>query len=119
MPTWQDLGPVERFSRPLTPVTVGKTRYAVTRQGDRLSVLSGVCNHAGGPLGEGRCDGEYVVCPWHGWKYHGVTGLGEPGFEADAVPRFEARVESGRLLVDLDSATPRTKGHHEPHPLFF
>jgi len=117
MSTWHDLGPIEQFSRPLTPVTIGKTRYAVTRQGDRLGVISGICNHAGGPLGEGRCDGEYVVCPWHGWKYHAVTGLGEPGFEADAVPSLQARVESGRLLVDLDSATPRTKGHHEPHPL--
>ncbi len=117
MTTWHDLGPVEQFSRPVTPVTVGKKRYAVTRQGERFGVISGICNHAGGPLGEGRCDGEYVVCPWHGWKYHAVRGVGEPGFEADAVPSLEVRVEGGRLLVDLDSATPRTRGQHAPHPL--
>jgi len=117
MSTWHDLGPIEQFSQPVTPAMVGKTRFAVTHRGGRFGVLSGVCNHAGGPLGEGRCDGEYVVCPWHGWKYHAATGLGEPGFEADAVPRFEVRVEGGRLLVDLESATPRTRGQHTPHPL--
>ena len=103
MSNWHDLGTVESFSAPLTPVTVGKKRYAVTRRESASASSPGVCNHAGGPLGEGRLDGEYVVCPWHGWKYHAATGKGEPGFEEDAVPSFPVRVEGGRLLVDLDS----------------
>jgi multimeric flavodoxin WrbA/nitrite reductase/ring-hydroxylating ferredoxin subunit len=114
---WHDLGPVEAFAGPVTPAAAGRTRLAVTNDGGRFGVLSGVCNHAGGPLGEGRRDGDYVVCPWHGWKYHRVTGHGEPGFEADAVPSYAVRVDGGRLLVDLDSATPRTRSPHEPHPL--
>jgi nitrite reductase/ring-hydroxylating ferredoxin subunit len=117
MARWHDLGSVERFTLPVTPVAIGKARYAVTRLGGKFGVVSGVCNHAGGPLAEGRCEGEYLTCPWHGWKYHAITGKGEPGFEADAVPSHEVRVEGGNLLVDLDSATPRTKGKHPPHPL--
>jgi multimeric flavodoxin WrbA/nitrite reductase/ring-hydroxylating ferredoxin subunit len=114
---WHDLGPVEAFAGPVTPAAAGRTRLAVTNDGGRFGVLSGVCNHAGGPLDEGRRDGDYVVCPWHGWKYHRGTGHGEPGFEADAVPSYAVRVDGGRLLVDLDSATPRTRSPHEPHPL--
>jgi nitrite reductase/ring-hydroxylating ferredoxin subunit/multimeric flavodoxin WrbA len=114
---WHDLGPVERFSGPVTDASVGKTRLAVTSHDGKFGALSAVCNHAGGPLGEGRIDGEYVVCPWHGWKYHVRSGKGEPGFEADAVPSYAVRVEGGRLQVDLDSATPRTRGPHPPHPL--
>jgi multimeric flavodoxin WrbA/nitrite reductase/ring-hydroxylating ferredoxin subunit len=117
MARWHDLGPVEQFRRPVTPVAVGKARYAVTHLGDRYGVISGVCNHAGGPLAEGRCEGEYLVCPWHGWRYHLLSGRGEAGFEADAVPSHEVRLEEGHLLVDLDSATARTKGKHPPHPL--
>jgi nitrite reductase/ring-hydroxylating ferredoxin subunit/multimeric flavodoxin WrbA len=117
MASWHDLGPVERFSRPLTRIAAGKTSIAVTNREGRLGAISSVCNHVGGPLGEGRLDGEYVVCPWHGWKYHASTGKGEPGFEADAVPAYAVRVEDGRLLVDLDSATPRTRAPHAPHPL--
>jgi multimeric flavodoxin WrbA/nitrite reductase/ring-hydroxylating ferredoxin subunit len=117
MARWHDLGPVERFTLPVTPVVVGKARYAVTLLGGKFGVVSGVCNHAGGPLAEGRCEGEYLTCPWHGWKYHALTGKGEPGFESDAVPSHDVRVEGGNLLVDLDPATPRTKGQHPPHLL--
>jgi nitrite reductase/ring-hydroxylating ferredoxin subunit len=49
----------------------------------------------GGPLGEGKLDGEYVVCPWHYYKFHRVTGEGEPGYEADRVPRHDVKVENG------------------------
>jgi nitrite reductase/ring-hydroxylating ferredoxin subunit/multimeric flavodoxin WrbA len=116
--TWIDLGPVEAFkARPLTAATVGRLKVVVTWQNGEFGVISGVCNHAGGPLAEGRVDGEYVVCPWHNWKYHLRTGLGEPGFEIDAVPRHEVNVENGRLLVSAEPATKRTRGPHPPHPL--
>jgi multimeric flavodoxin WrbA/nitrite reductase/ring-hydroxylating ferredoxin subunit len=117
MARWHDLGPLALYRAEVTPALVGKLRLAVTFVGGQYGVLSGACNHVGGPLGEGRCQGEYLVCPWHGWKYHARTGLGEPGYEADAVPSYPVRVEEGRLLVDLEGATRRTKGDHPPHPL--
>ena len=115
---WHDLGPTSQFAdRPITPIQIGRLKLAVTHRDGQFGVISGVCNHAGGPLGEGRLDGDYVTCPWHNWKYHRTTGLGEPGFEDDAAPAYQAKVENGRVLFDLDSATKRTRGHHEPHPL--
>jgi len=79
--------------------------------------ISGVCNHAGGPLGQGKLDGNYVVCPWHNWKFHSVTGIGEPGSQDDAVPGYRVKVKSGRVLVRMTPATPRKKKPHAPHPL--
>jgi len=117
MARWHDLGPIESIPEGVTPVAVGGLRLAVTRQGDLLGALSGACNHAGGPLDQGRIDGEYLVCPWHGWRYHLRSGRGEAGFEADAVPSHAVRVEGGHLLVDLEPASPRTKAPHPPHPL--
>lgn len=117
MASWHDLGPLTQFTRPVSTVQVGKVRLAVTSVGGRHGVISGVCNHTGGPLGEGRCEGEYLVCPWHGWKYHVRTGQGEPGYEVDAVPSYPVREEGGHLWVDLDGATRRSKGDHPPHPL--
>lgn len=115
---WHDLGPAERFRRrPLTAATIGRIRIVVTWQGGEFGALSGVCNHAGGPLADGRLDGEYVTCPWHNWKYHCRTGLGEPGFEADAVPRYDVKSEDGRLFVSAEPVTKRTRGVHPPHPL--
>src|SRR5262249_25526049 len=93
------------------------TRIALVCRDGAFSAVSGVCNHAGGPLGQGTLDGDYIVCPWHFWKFHRVTGEGEPGFEEDRVPVYAVRVEDGRVLVDLTSATKGNKKPHEPHPL--
>lgn len=115
---WIDLGPVETFiQRALTPAQIGTTKVVVSHVNGEFGVLSGVCNHAGGPLADGRLDGEYITCPWHNWKYHCRTGLGEPGFEADAVPRYDIKVENGRLFVSERPVTKRTHGVHEPHRL--
>ncbi len=115
---WLDLGPVEKFkTRPMTPVKVGTTKLAITFVNGEFGALSGVCNHAGGPVAEGRVDGEYVVCPWHQWKYHYRTGKGEPGFEADALPTYDLKVEGSRLFVSAEPVTRRMRGPHPPHPL--
>ena len=95
----------------------GSTPIALVFRDGAFTAISGVCNHVGGPLGEGTLDGDYVTCPWHFWKFHHRTGLGEPGFEEDAVPAFAVKVENGRVLVDIASATPRTRKPHPPHPL--
>ncbi|TWT43718.1 Naphthalene 1,2-dioxygenase system ferredoxin subunit [Phycisphaerae bacterium RAS1] len=115
---WNDVGAVDELrSRPLQQITVGRVKLALSCVNGQFSAISGVCNHAAGPLGEGRLDGEYVVCPWHNWKFHCRTGLGEPGYEDDAVPRHDVKVENGRVLINLTPASPRTRKPHAPHPL--
>ncbi len=116
---WVDLGAAADFeARPLQEIAVGRTKLAVSCRDGEFGVVSGVCNHAAGPLGQGKLDDAgYIVCPWHFWKFHRRTGLGEPGFEEDRVPAYEVKVEDGRLLVDLASATRRHKRPHPPHPL--
>lgn len=115
---WVDLGAVEQFKQqPLQQITIGRTKLAVSYVNGRFGVISSVCNHVGGPLGDGRLDGEYVVCPWHNWKFHCRTGEGEPGYEEDKVPGYTIKEENGRLWVDLNSATQRHKKPHAPHPL--
>ncbi len=117
-PQWHDLGPTEDLSKlTLQQIVVGRTRIALSYRDGEFAAISGACNHVGGPLGDGRLDGDYVVCPWHNWKYHRATGRGEPGYEDEAVPRFDLRVDNGHLFVDLDAATKRTRLPHEPHPL--
>ncbi|MEO5975090.1 MAG: Rieske 2Fe-2S domain-containing protein [Ilumatobacteraceae bacterium] len=113
-----DVGAVTDFvDGEVAPVSAGTRRLAVSRRGDEVAAISGICNHAGGPLGSGRLSGDYVVCPWHGWKFHRVTGMGKPGFEQDHVPAYPVRVANGRVLVDVANATRRGRQKHEPHPL--
>ena len=97
---WIDVGDAtELGKRELQQVTLKRTRIALTCRNGVFSAISGVCNHVGGPLGEGWLDGDYVTCPWHFWKFHHRDGKGDPGFEADAVPAYTVNVENGRVLV--------------------
>jgi nitrite reductase/ring-hydroxylating ferredoxin subunit/multimeric flavodoxin WrbA len=115
---WHPLGAVSELKkRTLAQVSVGRVRIALSCIGGEFAAVSDVCNHAGGPLGEGRLAGEYIVCPWHNWKYHRETGEGEPGFEQDRIPRHDLREEDGTLFVNLTPATKRHKVPHPPHPL--
>ncbi len=115
---WVDVGSAaELATRAVSPALLGTTPIAITCVNGEFGALSGVCNHAGGPLGEGRIQGEYLTCPWHNWKYHYRTGLGEPGFEADAVPSYAVKVENERLFVSEKPISQRTRGVHPPHPL--
>jgi multimeric flavodoxin WrbA/nitrite reductase/ring-hydroxylating ferredoxin subunit len=115
---WVDVGDAAELARvPVQAVSLGRTRIALTYRDGVFGAISGVCNHAGGPLGEGRLDGEYVVCPWHYWKFHCRTGLGEPGYEGDAVPAHAVKVEAGRVLVGVAPTSPRSRLPHPPHPV--
>lgn len=117
-PEWVDVGEASVLqARAVQPVQAGTHKLALTFQDGRFGAISGACNHVGGPLGEGRLEGEYVVCPWHYWKFHARTGLGEPGYEDDKVPAYDVKVEGGRVLVDVASKTARHKTPHAPHAL--
>jgi nitrite reductase/ring-hydroxylating ferredoxin subunit/multimeric flavodoxin WrbA len=120
MPTteWIDVGAAEDLRQhPLQRLRAGRASIALSWRDGEFGAIAGGCNHAGGPLGEGVLEGEYVVCPWHYWKFHRATGLGEPGYEEDAVPAYPVRVEQGRVLVDVGHPTRRTRKPHAPHPL--
>ena len=115
---WIDIGSVEELKlKSLQEVMCGTTPIALTYKNGSFAAISGACNHVGGPLGEGTLDGEYVVCPWHYWKFHRQTGQGGPGYEEDQVPAYPTKVENGRLYVDLASATKRKRKPSKPHPL--
>jgi len=118
MTNWINVGSADELKkRELTEVLLGKTKLAVSYKNGEFGIISGVCNHVGGPLGAGHIDGGYVVCPWHFWKFHHKTGEGEPGYESDKVPSYNFKIEDGEMFVDLDSATKRNKLPHLPHPL--
>ena len=115
---WFDLGDATELARrPLQEVIVGRRKLALSCVDGVFGLVHGTCNHAGGPLGQGTLDGDYIVCPWHNWKFHRLTGVGEPGFEDDRVPRYEFKVDSGRLLVSKTAATRRRRKAHAKHPL--
>ena len=107
---WFDIGSTKELSGPpLRRIKVVNNELAISLKDGQFGADSNTCNHVGGPLGEGRLDGEYIVCPWHNWKFHRCSGLGEPGFERDRVPAYRVKIENGRVLVNLAAGSKRAK----------
>lgn len=121
-PQWHSLGTLESLKvdfhdTAIKQIVVNGKKIALSFRDGSFGAVHGICNHAGGPLGRGNLEGDYIVCPWHYWKFHRKTGEGEPGFEEDRVPRFNLKEEKGELLIDLEPATSRNRKAHAPHPL--
>ncbi len=79
-------------------ITIGAERVAVFRHDGKVSALSNVCKHQGGPLGEGRIVGGCITCPWHGYQYLPETGASPPPF-TEKVDTFDTRVTGGQVYV--------------------
>lgn len=115
---WVDVGGLDELAkRSLQRLTVKGNAIALSVKDGKVGAISNACNHVGGPLGDGDLDGDYIRCPWHGWKFDRCTGIGEPGFEEDRIPSFPVRIENGRVLINLAAPTRRSKKPHPPHPL--
>ena len=117
-PSWHRLGPVEQFAdKALQQLKIGTLTIALSYRDGEFGAISGVCNHVGGPLGDGTLsDDGYVICPWHNWQFQRLTGEARPGIPA-AVPRHEVKVEKGVVFVNLAPATNRVQAPHPAHPL--
>src|SRR5258708_34179583 len=101
---WVDIGgAAELASLPLQSGKAGAVPIAISFRDGQFGVVSNACNHVGGPLGDGRVDDDYITGPWHGWKVHRSTGVGEPGFEQDPAPAFPVEAEGGRVLCSVRS----------------
>jgi nitrite reductase/ring-hydroxylating ferredoxin subunit/predicted small metal-binding protein len=111
------LGPIDQFrQQPLRQVDVEGVAIAVSYAEGQFGAIAGKCLHAGGPLGEGTIQDGYVVCPWHHWMFHRLTGEARPGIPA-AVPRYELKEEAGELWINLMPQTAAKHAPHPPHPL--
>ena len=116
---WHKLGPVDDFkSSSLREIAINdKLTIALSFRDGKFGAISNTCNHVGGPLGKGKLADDYIVCPWHNWKFHRITGFGEPGFEEDRVPQYRLKLENNDLFVHLKPVTTRNKLPHPPHPI--
>jgi nitrite reductase/ring-hydroxylating ferredoxin subunit/multimeric flavodoxin WrbA len=115
---WRALGSIDELKRkPLRQVVIDKVAIALSFRDGKFGAISGRCNHAGGPLGDGEMtDDGYIVCPWHHWMFHCESGEARPGIPA-IVPRHDLRERGGVLYVNLDAATKRVQAPHPSHSL--
>lgn len=80
-------------------VTVKGARLMLVKKGDQVFALANSCGHMGGPLNEGRLEGDAIVCPWHQSTFRLADGCVLRGPAAAPQPAFETRVREGKVEV--------------------
>lgn len=112
-----DAGPLEDFrEREVTIVQLEGREVGIVRWAGEIFALANVCVHQRGPLCRGtlaaRLDAPapgmmqldegspVLACPWHGWEFDVRTGraIWDRRYR---VRTYRARVEAGRVLVEL------------------
>jgi nitrite reductase/ring-hydroxylating ferredoxin subunit len=66
-----------------------------------VCAIAATCSHLGGPLDEGKRDGDIVVCPWHGSRFDLCSGEVRGGPAVYPQPRYEARVRAGKVEIRI------------------
>jgi nitrite reductase (NADH) small subunit len=80
-------------------VEAGDATYVVCNVDGTLHCMSGICPHAGGPLGQGILDGNTLMCPWHGWEFDCRSGR---SLSDDLeVENFPVTVENGNIFIEV------------------
>ena len=81
-----------------------KARYQdypllLVKKSEKIYALADLCTHLGGPLSEGKLEGDCIRCPWHGSVFSLESGevIESPAVQPLVV--FEARVNAGQIGV--------------------
>jgi nitrite reductase/ring-hydroxylating ferredoxin subunit len=64
-----------------------------------VCAIAATCSHLGGPLADGKRDGDTVICPWHGSRFDLCSGEVQGGPAVFPQPRYEARVRAERVEI--------------------
>jgi nitrite reductase/ring-hydroxylating ferredoxin subunit/uncharacterized membrane protein len=80
-------------------VDAGGVPVLLVRCEGEVCALAHTCSHLGGPLSEGKLDGDVVQCPWHGSRFNVRDGSVVDGPATFPQPRFETRVREGQIEV--------------------
>ncbi|MFP5264794.1 MAG: Rieske 2Fe-2S domain-containing protein [Blastocatellia bacterium] len=77
----------------------GDMPVLLARRGGRIFAIAETCSHFGGPLAEGKLEGDSVRCPWHGSLFSLEDGRVLEGPSVHTQPCFDVRVRDGQIEV--------------------
>lgn len=85
-------------------VNFGDAPVVLVKSGTNIFALADTCSHLGGPLSEGKVEGDTIQCPWHGSRFSLADGSVLNGPAVHAQPCLEVRVREGQIEVRRHTA---------------
>lgn len=93
---------------------VANVDLVIVRFDDDVSVLYGRCAHRGALMSDGFVDGDNLICGLHNWDYRVDTGVSEYN-NSETLPKFQAWIDDGKVLVDEDEISAWADDHPQPY----
>jgi nitrite reductase/ring-hydroxylating ferredoxin subunit len=93
------LGDAELSENQMRQVEVNGSKVLLTRRSGQVHAIGDVCAHLGGPLSEGKLEGDVVECPWHGSRFSVIDGSVVNGPSVHPQACYETRVREGQIEV--------------------
>ncbi|MCW3055576.1 MAG: Rieske (2Fe-2S) domain protein [Chthonomonadales bacterium] len=78
-------------------VEVGGVKVVLVRQNGKIFALQNTCSHLGGPLAEGKVEGDTIRCPWHGSCFALEDGKVQEGPATYPQPTYEVRINKDHI----------------------
>lgn len=107
---WLTVAPIADFedgrAKIVTPAE--GERIAVFLYDGKISAVSNVCRHQGGPLGEGRIIDGCITCPWHGFQYRPEDGQSPAPF-TEKIATYDVKIHADSVLVRALPNPPGTQ----------
>jgi nitrite reductase/ring-hydroxylating ferredoxin subunit len=80
-------------------VTLGTQAVLLANVGGKYYAIGDVCTHVGGPLHQGRLQGNEVECPLHGSHFDLTTGQVKRGTAGRPEPVYEVQIEGSEIRL--------------------
>ncbi len=75
-------------------------KIAIANVDGEYFAFNNTCPHKGGPLTEGKLEGDIVTCPWHSTPFNVRTGEAqEGGVTDDPVSTYEVHLEGDDIQI--------------------
>ncbi|WP_299766778.1 Rieske 2Fe-2S domain-containing protein [uncultured Dokdonia sp.] len=96
---WEYVCEIDEISENRAKIfVVGSERVAIFKYDHKLSAISNVCKHQGGPLGEGKIVDGCITCPWHGYQYLPHNGQSPPPF-TEKVATYRIKNKNNSIYI--------------------
>ena len=116
-----EVGAVEQFEegKPCG-VRAGDRDLVIVKRGEKYFAVRDACPHQGAKLSTGQLtgdvapcrpgeqaelirDGDFLACPWHGWKVDVRSGCSNIEPERVRVRSYPGSVDDGRVYVEMEN----------------
>ncbi|MCC6260695.1 MAG: non-heme iron oxygenase ferredoxin subunit [Anaerolineales bacterium] len=82
-------------------VDLGDTPIVILNIAGKLFAIGDVCTHDGGPLGEGKVEGENIICPRHGAEFDIRTGKAVQLPAVEDIPAYPVQIRDGNIFIGV------------------